>query len=243
MYPSRPLLKIQPYTPIHIENKFIGGLIKKLGNWLFGAATTRVKNFLKEHGDDKITSLEVGRTPVKGAIDKTINLLSGGKYQDAKDKEGYDKFFHTFIIVNGKYRLEKNQTFNIINYSKSEDEENETVKAPNKTINEFVQAGVDKMGEDDFFGDYTALEKNCQWFLKNLLNANGITSANKFIFQDVKSIKESVGDVTNVVADETTDLASGIDKLVSWISGGKLGLRRGGKVHSFHSGHRKKRLY
>jgi len=243
MYPSRPLFHIQPYTPIHIENKFIGGLIKKLGDWLFGKATTRVKNFLKEHGDDQLTSLEVGRAPISGMLDKTINLISGGKFQEGKEREGYDKFFHLFLIINGKYKLEKNQNLNIQDYKKSDGEENESVKVPNKTINEFIQAGVDKIGEDDFFGNYSALNKNCQWLLKQLLNANGITSADKFIFQDVKGIKESVGEGTNVVANETTDLASGIDKLVSWISGGKLGLKRGGKVHSLSTRMRKNKMY
>jgi hypothetical protein len=239
MYPSRPLFYIQPYTPIHIEKKFIGGLIKRLGNWLFGKATTRVKNFLKQHGDEKLTSLVVGRAPISKALDNTINLISGGKFQEGKDREGYDKFFHLFLIINGKYKLEKNQNLNIVDYKPVENQENESVSVPNKTINEFLQACIDKIGEDDFFGNYSALDHNCQWLLKQLLNANNITSADKFIYQDVKGIKESVGEGTNVVANETTDLASGIDKLVSWISGGKLGLKRGGKVKRV----RKNRMY
>jgi len=243
MYPSRPLFTIQPYTPIHIEKKFIGGLIKRLGNFLFGAATTRVKNFLKEHGEDKITSLEVGRVPISSMLDKTINLISGGKFEDAKQKEGYDKFFHLFLIINGKYKLEKNQNLNIQDYTRSDGEENESIKAPNKTINEFIKAAVDKIGEDDFFGNYSALNQNCQWLLKALLNANGISSADDFIYQDVKGIKKSVVEGTNIVANETTDLASGIDKLVSWISGGKLGLKHGGKVRTYNYYQRKNRIH
>jgi hypothetical protein len=36
--------------------------------------------------------------------------------------------------------------------------------------------------------------------------------------------------VTEYIANQTTDLASGIDKLISWISSGKIGLKRGGRV-------------
>jgi hypothetical protein len=233
MKPNKPLFEIQPYTPIHIEKKFIGGFIKKLGNWFFGPATTRVKKFLEKHGNDKITSLELGRTPISNMLDKTINLLSGGSFEEAKLKEGYDKFFHLFLIINGKYKLEKNQNLNITDYSRSDNEENQSIDTSDKTIGEFIQSGVDKLGEDDFFGNYTALDHNCQWLLKNLLNANGIKSGDKFIYQDVKNIKEAVGQGTNIVANEATDLASGIDKLVSWLSGGKLGLKRGGKVKRF----------
>lgn len=212
--------------PKKVQHKFIGGLIKKVGNFLFGNATTRVKNFMKEHGDEKITSLELGRTPISKALDTALNVVSGGGYEEGKKSQGFDKFFHLFLIINGKYRLEKNQTVNIIDYKKSEDEENESVKAPNITINEFINKGVKSLGEDDFWGNYSALNQNCQWFLNGLLKANGINES-KFILQDVAGLREQIKG-TSDIADELTDTASTIDKLVSWISDGKIGLKRGG---------------
>jgi hypothetical protein len=227
--------------PFVLQKRFIGGLIKKAGDFFFGKITTRVKNFLRDHGDEQITSLKVGRTPISKALDTAINLISGGSFDEDKKKEGYDKFYHTFIIINDKYRLEKNQTVNTEPYKKADNEENEVVKAPTKSINEFIQQGVDKVGEDNFWGNYQALSQNCQWFLKNLLNANGITSADKFIYQDVKNIKDDLKQ-TNIIANETTDLASGIDKLVSWISNGKMGLKHGGKVKDI-KGLRKRKMF
>ncbi len=89
MKPNRPLFEIQPYTPIHVQKKFIGGFIKKLGNWFFGPATTRVKKFLEKHGNDKITSLELGRTPISSMLDKTINLISGGSFNLVPNTSGW----------------------------------------------------------------------------------------------------------------------------------------------------------
>jgi hypothetical protein len=223
-------LRLSKNTSI-IQGKFIGGFIKSIADFLFGKATTRVKNFLKEHGNDKITSLELGRTPVSSMIDTVLNLISSGKFEEAKRKEGFDKFYHLFLIVNGKYKIEKNQNLNIQNYSKSENEENEPIEEiTNATINQFFQTCIDKIGEDNFFSNYSALNQNCQWLLKNLLNSNGITSGDNFIYQDVKNIKETVGTTTEYIANQTTDLASGIDKLISFISSGRFGLKRGGRV-------------
>jgi len=223
-------LRLSKNTSI-IQGKFIGGFIKSISDFLFGKATTRVKNFLKEHGNDKITSLELGRTPINSAIEKVLNTLSGGSFEEAKRKEGHDKFYHLFLIVNGKYKIEKNQNLNITDYTKSPDEENEQIpEITNATINEFFQNCIDKIGDDNFFGNYSALNQNCQWLLKNLLNANGITSGDDFIYQDVKNVREAVGGVTEYIANQTTDLASGIDKLISFISSGRFGLKRGGRV-------------
>ena len=212
--------------------KFIGGLIKKAGDFLFGKVTTRVKNFLKKNGDEKITSLELGRTPISSMLDKALDLISTGGYSESMKKQGFDKFYHLFLIVNGKYRFEKNQTVNIIDYTKSENEENQTVGNPSITINEFIKKGVDKIGEDDFWQNYSALNKNCQWWIKNLLQANDLytDSITKFVYQDVNQLKEDIKK-TSDVADEITDLASGIDKLVSYVSNGKAGLKRGGYPH------------
>lgn len=224
--------------------KFIGGLIKKAGDFLFGKVTTRVKNFLKEHGDEKITSLELGRTPISSMLNKALNVVSGGEYSESMKRQGFDKFYHLFLIVNGKYRFEKNQTVNIINYTKSENEENQSVNPiPNITINEFIKKGVDRVGEEDFFQNYSALKQNCQWWIKNLLKANNSLSdeTEKFIMQDVTQLKEDI-QKTSDVADEITDLASGIDKLVSFVSSGKAGLKRGGYPH-FKLKKRKSMLY
>lgn len=221
-------------SDIRIEKRFIGGIIKKVGSYFFGDMTQRVKNFMKQHGDEKITSLELGRTPISSMLNKTINAISGGSFDEGKKKLGYDDFYHLFLIINGRYKLEKNQNLNITDYKKASDEENESLSAPDITINEFIKKGVDKVGSSDFFGNYSALNQNCQWLLKNLLNANGISSGDKFIYQDIKDLKESMP-ITGAIADEATDLASGIDKLISYISDGKLGLKRGGRVHGYRN--------
>jgi hypothetical protein len=223
--------------------KALGGLIKKIGDLFFDKATTRVKNFLRDHGEDKITSLTLGRTPIGSALNGALNLVSSGKFDEAKQKEGFDKFFHTFLIINDKFKMEKNQTLNVDTYKSSEKEENKTVSVPsNLTINDLFKKGIARMGEDDFYSNYSALDKNCQWLMKNLMKSIG-RDEDKFLYQDVTNIKKEIEGTSNI-ADEITDGASTIDKFISWLSGGKLGLRRGGRSRIIGiNGFKKKKLF
>jgi hypothetical protein len=151
-----------------VQSRILGGLTERLATYLFGNATQRVKNFMKEHGEEQITSLTIARAPIQKAIATVMELASGGNFESSVKKQGYDKYFHLYLIINGKYKLEKNQNLNIEDYKPKEDEERYDLNAPNKTINEFIQKGVDQVGEKDFFGNYDALKRNCQWLIMNL---------------------------------------------------------------------------
>jgi hypothetical protein len=75
-----------------------------------GASPT-VRKFLKEHGNDRIVKLNVGKTAVNSTIDKALNILSFGRYAKKKKELGYDKLNHAFLefeLESGqRYRMEK----------------------------------------------------------------------------------------------------------------------------------------
>ena len=122
-----------------VQSRFLGGLTDKLATYLFGYATQRVKNFMKTHGDEPITSLTIARTPIQSAIASAMELASGGNFESSVKKQGYDKYFHLYLIINGKYRLEKNQNLDITPYKPMKDEEQYPLSSPNITINEFIK--------------------------------------------------------------------------------------------------------
>jgi hypothetical protein len=218
-----------------IPKRILGGLTERLATYLFGNATQRVKNFMKEHGEEKITSLTIARTPIQGAIATAMELASGGNFESSVKKQGYDKYFHLYLIINGKYKLEKNQNLNIVDYKPQEDEEQYPLSSPNKTINEFIQKGIDQVGEKDFFGNYDPLKRNCQWLLMNLLKGNGLYSkaVSNFTVQDTEELQDNIEPFVKDSLKETTDFASGLDKFTSWISNGIFGLKRGGNIVSY----------
>jgi len=228
-----------PYPRYTIQDRVateafgIGGNISDIATYLFGDATTKVKNFLKEHGDEEIESIELGRVPIQSAISMVMNLISNGEYNKQIETKGYDAFFHLFIVINDKYVLEKNQNVNVkTNYKRQDDEDRISLGTSKNTINEFVNNAVEKMGKDDFWRNYEGLRNNCQWWVENTVAANGLSreKANDFAFQDTKELREAINPTVQEALKETTSIASGIDKFLSWISGGAWGLARGGMV-------------
>ena len=236
-------MQIQPYPqPIRREYQPVynvaglGSILEEGATYLFGNATERLKRFMKEHGDEPIESITVGRVPLSKAIATAMSALTLGKFDKAKANKGYDDFFHLFYVINDKYRLEKNQNVNLIdNYKPVENQESFNVNLgglKGKTINEFIKNGEAVMGEKDYWSNYDGLQKNCQnWVMQNM-KANGVyTQALKdFTFQDTQELIDEVNPYVKGAMKEVTSVASALDKFVSWISGGRFGLKRGGFV-------------
>jgi len=235
MMPDGTIMADKDHKAEEVEAFGIGGNISDAATWLFGDATTKVKNFLKAHGDEEIESVELGRVPIQTAISTVMNLISQGEYNKQMDKKGYDAFFHLFIVINDKYRLEKNQNVNVMtNYSRHEDEDRISLGTSKNTINEFFDNAIKDMGKDDFWRNYEGLRQNCQWWAENTIAANGLSreKANDFAFQDTQELRDAINPQVQEALKETTSLASGIDKFLSWISGGAWGLAKGGMVRN-----------
>ena len=216
----------------------IGGWISDIGTAVFGNATYKVKKWLEAHGEEEIESIQIGRVPIEKAINTAMEILSLGEFSKAKKMYGYDNYFHLFLILNDKYRIEKNQNVNVIYpYSKLENEDRFNVSLgglKGKTINEFIANGVERMGENDYWRNYDGLVMNCQNWVSQNLKANGVDSvgAEEFYFQNTDHLQDVINPAVKEQVKEVTNLASGLDKFLSWISGGKWGLEKGGMVRN-----------
>lgn len=204
----------------------------KVLDWFSGSAVPpKVVNFLKAHGEEKITSLKVGRVPVSKVLDLVVDVISEGQYSKIKNKIGYDKMFHLYVIVNDKYILEKNELFNTGSYTKSKDEE--VINIPlNKdlTIGEFMRKASEG-DEQNFYRHYDAFGANCQAMVLRLLSKNGLLpeSARTFIKQDVEKIVKETGD-TGKKAGHITNIGSILNRLLQTVSGGKYSFSIGGRL-------------
>ena len=216
----------------------IGGWIGDIGTAIFGNATYKVKKWLEAHGEEEIESVQIGRVPIAGAINTAMEILSLGEFSKAKKMYGYDSYFHLFLILNDKYRIEKNQNVNVIYpYSKLENEDRFNVSLnglKGKTINDFIANGVERMGENDYWQNYDGLVMNCQNWVSQNLKANGVDSdgAEDFYWQNTEHLQDVIKPAVKEQVKEVTSLASGLDKFLSWISGGKWGLAKGGLVRN-----------
>jgi len=202
-------------------------------NWLLGYETVRFKQFLKDKGEEKITSLKVGRVPISGAVNLGMDLLTGGAFEKAKKKLSVDNFFHIFFIINNKYVIEKNETVNYKAWNKYPKEEDIDVPLRGKdiTIDEFIKkASVGN--EKKFWQEYDPLTSNCGQWLNKVLDKNGLnhSTVSRFINQKMEALLKELPGYTNHVGKSITDFASVLNRIIQLSTGGKLGFKQGGVI-------------
>lgn len=172
----------------------------------YNNTTTRTLGAL---GDTPIRSLMIIRTPIESWINKAINFVSLGKWNEVKKRFKYDDLFHLALIANVAGRdvvIEKNEVINVgLTYRRTPQTEQRPVPISGKlTINELLNGARRRMGDQKFY-EYEGFNNNCQTFIMNILAGAGLMNADrqKFIQQDLSDfVKES--EHTKVVADTLT---------------------------------------
>jgi len=138
--------------------------------------TNHSKETLRKYGDIEIKKLTVVRTPISGALNRLLNILSLGKMKRMKQKHGYNDYFHLYLVAtlkNGvKIVAEKNERVNITTKyslnSKSQTMEAPTMSwarersiyVPPLTMNRMLANTIHDIGRQNFF-QYRALSLNC----------------------------------------------------------------------------------
>lgn len=206
--------------------------VHKVIDWWTGTAIPpAIASFLKAHGDEKVTSLKVGRTPISKTLDLALDVMSGGKFGQVKKRLGYDKFFHLFVVVNDKWRIEKNELFNIISYSKADGEEDMPVSLEGKdfTIGEFLER-ASKGDETNFYRQYNAFGANCQAMVMKLLTRNHLMTAEiqNFVKQNIEEYAREHDLIDKAKA--ITDVGSIMNRLLQLATGGRRHFSVGGAV-------------
>ena len=150
---------------------------------------TAIKNQL---GNELITSLQIGRTPVPSAILSAMNAVSVGNFNKVFKSLPFDTLFHLFLIITtdkGKFLLEKNERINVSKTIPSKDLEVKDVVIPNNlSVSELIDTTQKYMGNN--FLPYDPATQNCQDFISSLLKANNIATPEllSFVKQDTSEI-------------------------------------------------------
>jgi len=187
----------------------IGGAVKDIRE----DYPSEVSSFLQKHGDEKITSIKVGRTPLSGVVKNVLNIISLGALKGAVKKAGIDTLYHLYLIINNKYRLEKNQVISFGSYRpQGKDEQVVDVRFDKDiTIREFIDAGVRSMGKLDYFTYGAFGNRNCQGFVLGNLRGSGVKAPVEFIKQDVDTILQNTPSYLPKVTNLITDIAGVLD--------------------------------
>ena len=196
---------------------------KKTGKGIFSKAAQLVtgkkpgqKDFNKlvnDHGSASIRGIVVARQEIQSAVQKLANLISLGKFEDAKKYYSYDKLFHLKCVIS----LSDGYSFSyekvpapIVSPPSTAGYETKPVPLGGRsiTLETFLTKALDLMGND--FWHYEAYTTNCQAFCENLLAANGLLTPpiRDFIQQDVEKLTKELPGHLRKTTSFATDLKS-----------------------------------
>lgn len=177
-----------------------------------------VQPTFEKYKNFRILSAQLRREPILAFVDKFINLISFGKFNQAKKDLGYDKMFHLSLILqleNGpKLLVEKNERINMttsfkdgpqVQYSPPQG----VLTIPgNPTLGEFYDKTLKAVGDHQFF-TYNAFQQNCQAFIADLLRSNGALTpeAQTFVMQDAQTVIKQLPFYVSKIAQFATDTA------------------------------------
>jgi hypothetical protein len=197
-----------------IKNKFI--IQKKYNN--------KSTKTLKDFGNNKIIGLKIMRTPIMGILNTVLNGISFGQWGKSLKNNNFDTLFHLALIADTdggrQIVIEKNEQINIsTSYNVTDKSESQIVnlKGLDITVNELLEKTRNSVGDDKYFL-YDGLSNNCQWYIRYILESNGLYSeeAKTFLFQSMDEIKKEiqpyVGKIMNAVTNTGTIVAQLLGK-------------------------------
>ena len=182
----------------------------------------KIRKFLKDHGDDIITRIQVGRAPVESLVKKFVNAITFGSLEKMIKEKGYDDVFHLFVFIDIKnnqnktmtIQLEKNEVINLIQNPKPPKNSNYMgVSFPEGiTLNELLNGCEARMGKERYF-KYDAFNNNCQVYILNLIQSLGngeymTPELNNFIYQDTATLEREASGWSKKLMRGTTNIAS-----------------------------------
>jgi hypothetical protein len=192
----------------------------------------------------KIKSIQIARKPIISGVSKFLNIISFGNFDKTRRKLGYNDVYHNYLLVeleNGKkVKLEKNEIVEV-KPSSSEDYTTEVHNIPvNKDIDiNSLLSNATKLPsgrKDPDFWKYSARDRNCQQFTKEVIERNGLQPEDKngqevLNPQDAKKLVDSLG-VLKGIPQITTDLAGGVDRFINGngLSSKNCKCKHGGKL-------------
>jgi hypothetical protein len=167
------------------------------------------RKLIEEVGGEKVEKLTLFRYP--------ISLSKFAKFIGALKNTPYDDLIHIGVVINGKYLTEKDAVLNFERAgvpSQSTDTLDVPLGTKSITINDLLENTRKRMG-DERFSTYRALSWNCQDYLQNMLEANGVSTAEttKFIKQDLEQVVKNLPSFANAISNFYTGAKAVVNRL------------------------------
>jgi hypothetical protein len=187
---------------------------EQLGEGVFlrepGQYPPKDRKVIEEVGNEKVTKLTLFRYP--------ISLSKFAKFIGALKNTPYDELIHIGVVINDKYLTEKDA---VLTFEKNgvPKQSTDTLDVPigvkEFTINEMIDRTRKRMGPERF-STYKALSWNCQDYLQNMLEANGLSTAEttKFIKQDLEQVIKNLPSYADALSNFYTGAKAVVNRLI-----------------------------
>ena len=179
-----------------------------------------VRNVLDKYGDEPVQQIRIGRSPLPSALHSLFNILTAGNWKDILAKTGIDKLYHTFMIINEKFTLEKNAVITLTTPPRQIQDGDEIIRVKvngNKTLNEMISNTRKYMGSQ--FIPYNIFSNNCQIFIDSVLKSNGWSTqgTHKFLKQNLEYLLKELPEWSKMIAQKGSDIGGDIENAYSAI--------------------------
>lgn len=143
-----------------------------------------VKKLIELKGNMKVISVQACKTPIQSGVKKALDLMTFGKFSANQKRMEYDDVVHLYLIMRfedgSAYSIEKNELVKVYKNPKPRaDSRCSKIQRTDFTFQTMMERGQSKGGRN--FYRYFPRTDNCQKFLKDLLEGNGITQLTPFI--------------------------------------------------------------
>ena len=184
----------------------------------------KVRQYLAQNGTGMIQNITIQRTPINSMIDKALNFLTAGKFEEAKRKYAYDNLFHLSMVcvysIAGRIErvfIEKNQVINMTE-SYNIQKDTEIMPVPYEpgtlTLATMMSTAASKAGPAFF--QYDAFTNNCQMFINTILDANRLNTpaVRAFVNQDAQALLQELPEFISPLARTLTNVAAAADRVI-----------------------------
>ena len=184
-----------------------------------GLLPPKVRSLLAKIGNERITSLQIVRTPIESVLYTILNLVTLDAFRQWIKRNGYDAVFHLSVYINGRYTLQKNEVIDMQAKSPiKKGSEVMTVVVPqgySKSIIQVLNTTREQMG-DQAFTSYDPWTNNCQTFVLAFTKASGLLTVDltQFIEQPVEDLVQRIPSFLQKFGSDLVDIAARLDKLV-----------------------------
>lgn len=187
-----------------------------------GVLPTDIERLMEKNRDKVISKITIFRLPLQKELTTALNALTDNSVKKFLKKNDIDSLYHlgVFLETNGgDFVYDKQANFSFVEAPKSFLKQPKIETSPvsnlptNLTIGELFDAGRKKMGSKFYY--YSALRYNCQFFIKETLEAVNADFDVNFVMQDLTNLVKRIPAWKRKFSVALTTFAREADKVVS----------------------------